>query len=112
MNLSQASEPLRAAGFTGEFRVALLRDDAASTVKAAAVAAMRDTVSAFAHRGADSVIVFPIMIAEGPLTWTEIPSHLAGLPVVLATVRGRTVFASGQTASCAASMGASGCAGR
>jgi hypothetical protein len=37
---------------------------------------------------------------------------LAGLPVVLATVRGRTVFASGQTASCAASMGASGCAGR
>jgi hypothetical protein len=37
---------------------------------------------------------------------------LAGLPVVLATVRGRTVFASGQTASCAASLGASGCANR
>jgi len=37
---------------------------------------------------------------------------LAGLPVVLATVRGRTVFAAGQTASCAASLGVSGCAAR
>jgi len=37
---------------------------------------------------------------------------LAGLPVVLATVRGRTVFAGGQTASCAASLGISGCANR
>jgi hypothetical protein len=34
---------------------------------------------------------------------------LAGLPVVLATVRGRTVFASGGVGSCATSMGASGC---
>jgi hypothetical protein len=35
------------------------------------------------------------------------------LPVVLATVRGRTVFASGQlTASCSASLGVSGCANR
>jgi len=37
---------------------------------------------------------------------------LAGLPVVLATVRGRTVFASRLTASCAASLGVSGCATR
>jgi hypothetical protein len=37
---------------------------------------------------------------------------LAGLPVVLATVKGRTVFASQLTASCSASIGASGCAGR
>jgi hypothetical protein len=37
---------------------------------------------------------------------------IAGLPVVLATVRGRTVFASQLTASCAASLGASGCATR
>jgi len=37
---------------------------------------------------------------------------LAGLPVVLATVRGRTVFASQLTASCAASLGVSGCANR
>jgi len=37
---------------------------------------------------------------------------LAGLPVVLATVRGRTVFAGGGTASCAASLGVSGCANR
>jgi len=37
---------------------------------------------------------------------------IAGLPVVLATVRGRTVFASGLTASCAASLGISGCANR
>jgi hypothetical protein len=32
---------------------------------------------------------------------------IAGLPVVLATVRGRTVFAGGQTASCAGSVRAS-----
>jgi hypothetical protein len=37
---------------------------------------------------------------------------LAGLPVVLATVRGRTLFASNLTASCAASLGVSGCATR
>ena len=37
---------------------------------------------------------------------------LAGLPVILATVRGRTVFASQKTASCAASLGVSGCANR
>jgi hypothetical protein len=37
---------------------------------------------------------------------------LAGLPVILATVRGRTLFASQQTASCAASLGVSGCANR
>jgi hypothetical protein len=32
---------------------------------------------------------------------------LVGLPVVLATVRGRTVFAGGQSASCAGSFRAS-----
>jgi len=37
---------------------------------------------------------------------------IAGLPVVLATVRGRTVFAGDLTASCAASLGVSGCANR
>jgi hypothetical protein len=37
---------------------------------------------------------------------------LAGLPVILATVRGRTVFAGQKTASCAASLGVSGCANR
>jgi hypothetical protein len=37
---------------------------------------------------------------------------IAGLPIVLATVRGRTVFAGGQTASCSASLGVSGCANR
>jgi len=37
---------------------------------------------------------------------------LAGLPVVLATVRGRTVFAGQLTASCSASLGVSGCANR
>ena len=37
---------------------------------------------------------------------------LAGLPIVLATVRGRTVFAGQAGPSCAASMGVSGCATR
>ena len=36
---------------------------------------------------------------------------VAGLPVVLATVRGRTVFASQTTASCPASANMSSCGG-
>jgi hypothetical protein len=36
---------------------------------------------------------------------------LAGLPIVLATVRGRTVFASGGTASCPSSAHGSACGG-
>jgi hypothetical protein len=37
---------------------------------------------------------------------------VAALPVVLATVRGRTVFASTGTASCPASANMSSCAGK
>lgn len=36
---------------------------------------------------------------------------IAGLPVVLATVRGRTVFAAAQTASCPTSATTSSCTG-
>jgi hypothetical protein len=38
-----------------------------------------------------------------------IRTALVGLPVILATVRGRTVFAAGGTASCRASANVSSC---
>ena len=83
-NLSVFGRQLRAAGLTCEFRVALLRDDAAPEVKALAIAAMRDTLSALAARDGDSVLVMPIMIADGTIPQRGIPTHLAGLPYVAA----------------------------
>ena len=62
-------------------RSALLQDDAAAPVRAAAIAAMRDTVNALAARSADSVLVVPVMIAGGVLTRRTIPADIQGLPV-------------------------------
>ena len=62
-------------------RSALLRDDAAAPVRAAAVAAMRDTISALAARTNDSVLVVPVVIATGALTRRTIPADIQGLPV-------------------------------
>ena len=64
-----------------EVRAALLRDDAPAEVRAAAVAAMRDTVLALAARAADSVVVLPVMISTGAITAVRIPRDLEGLPV-------------------------------
>ena len=79
-NLAVHGERLRAAGLSRDFRVALLRDDAPAEIKSVAIAAMRDTLGALASRHGDSVLVMPIMIANGPIPQRGIPTHLAGLP--------------------------------
>lgn len=72
---------LRAAGFTGELRVGLLRDDAPPAVRAAAVAQLRDTVSALVRAADDSVLVLPVLISSGTINKIKIPSDLADLPI-------------------------------
>ncbi|MGH7631906.1 MAG: sirohydrochlorin chelatase [Gemmatimonadales bacterium] len=64
-----------------ELQVALLRDDAPPPVRAAAVAAMRDSVRAMAARAGDSVIALPVMISSGSITHRTIPRDLADLPL-------------------------------
>lgn len=61
--------------------VALLRDDAPAPVRAAAVAALRDTVIAWAAAFGDSVTVTTALVATGAMTRTRIPADLSGLPV-------------------------------
>lgn len=62
-------------------RVGLLRDDAPAAVRAAAVAAIRDTVSALARRYSDSVTVLPVLISTGSVNTVSIPADIRGLPV-------------------------------
>jgi sirohydrochlorin cobaltochelatase len=70
------------AGLHGELRTAMLRDDAPAPVRAAAVAAMRDTITALAARRRDSVVVLAVVIAaSSAVTDVRIPADLAGLPV-------------------------------
>ncbi|MGH7657868.1 MAG: hypothetical protein ACREL6_06505, partial [Gemmatimonadales bacterium] len=79
-DINAVSDGLREA--TGsEVYVALLRDDAPAEVRAAAVAAMRDTVLAMSARAQDSVVAMPVMISSGSITHTKIPRDLAGLPL-------------------------------
>lgn len=80
-NLIAAASVLRAAGLTREIRVGLLKDDARAEVRAAAVAAMRDTISVLAARSKDSVVVLPVLISSGPLLTTTVPGDLKDLPI-------------------------------
>lgn len=79
-NLTAVTAPLGAKSGQ-DVRVGLLRDDAPAAVRAAAVAAMRDTVIALAARSRDSVVVFPLMISAGDITRVKIPKDFADLPV-------------------------------
>ncbi len=79
-DITAVSEGLRKA--TGrELQVALLRDDAPPSVRAAAVRAMRDSVLAMSARAQDSVVAMPVMISSGSITRTKIPRDLADLPL-------------------------------
>ncbi|HWA15968.1 MAG TPA: hypothetical protein VG817_06035, partial [Gemmatimonadales bacterium] len=49
--------------------------------RAAAVSAMRDTITALAQRTQDSVVVLPVLISSGPLLDTTVPGDLKALPV-------------------------------
>lgn len=79
--LETALERVRALGYRGEARPALLRDDAPPPVRAAAIGGLRDSVMALAARNRDSVTVMTVMVARGPMTSARIPQELRGLPV-------------------------------
>jgi sirohydrochlorin ferrochelatase len=74
-------ESLREAGHRGRIEIAFLRDDAAPPVRAAAIAAMRDTVTSMAAQAGDSVSVLTVLVATGPMTSRRIPKDIDGLPV-------------------------------
>lgn len=80
-NLLAAASVLRAAGLNQDIRVGLLKDDAPAEVRAAAVAEMRDSITALATRAKDSVVVLPVLISSGPLLTTTVPSDLKDLPI-------------------------------
>jgi len=81
-----ALDQLKAAGHHADGRSALLRDDAAPEVRTASIREMRDTVTALAARGADSVTVMTVLISQGGMQRVTIPRDLEGLPVRYAPV--------------------------
>jgi len=82
-DLGTVGQVLAAGGLTAEVRVALVRDDAAPEIRAAAVAAARDTITAMAQRGRDSVVVMPVLISTGSLDRLKLPGDLAGVPAAM-----------------------------
>lgn len=80
-NLTSAASVLPLAGLAQPFVIALLRDDAAPEVRAAAVAEMREKIERLSRSARDSVVVLPVLISSGPILETKIPADLQGLPV-------------------------------
>lgn len=62
------------------FGIGLLRDDAAPPVRAAAIARLRESVTALAA-GGDSVTVLPVLISQSAIGTRTIPRDLADLPI-------------------------------
>ena len=85
-NILKTTEQLRTAVAPRPVRVALLRDDAPPEVRAASIAAMRDTIVALGHVAQDSVTVLPVLISTGSVNTVKIPADIAGLPVRYAPV--------------------------
>jgi hypothetical protein len=79
--LRVATAPLAIALDDTPLRIGLLRDDAPAPVRARAVAALRDTVTALAARSADSVLVMTVLVSSGSIDRVRIPQDLAGLPI-------------------------------
>lgn len=82
-NLGTVGQVLSAGGLSADLRVALVRDDAAPEVRAAAIRAARDTVSAMALRVRDSVVVIPVLVSTGSLDRLKLPGDLAGVPAAM-----------------------------
>ena len=81
-NIRQAvTAPLRGAGLRWDPRIRLLQDDAPPPVRAAAVAAMRDTIRTLAAAAGDSIVVLPVLVSTGDIDRVKIPRDLEGLPV-------------------------------
>jgi len=82
-NLGTVGQVLSAGGLAADVRVALVRDDAAPAVRAAAIQAARDTVVALAARSRDSVVVIPVLVSTGSLDRSKLPGDLAGVPAAM-----------------------------
>jgi sirohydrochlorin cobaltochelatase len=82
-NLGTVGQVLSAGGLAADLRIALVRDDAAPAVRAAAIQEARDTVTALAARTRDSVVVIPILISTGSLDRLKLPGDLAGVPAAM-----------------------------
>lgn len=85
-NIMKTAKGLRDAVSPRPVRVALLRDDAPAAVRAASVAAMRDTIVSLGKIAKDSVTVLPVLISTGSVNTVKIPADIAGLPVRYAPV--------------------------
>ena len=85
-NILKTATTLREAVAPRPLRVALLRDDAPPNVRAASVAAMRDTIVSLGKVANDSVTVLPVLISTGSVNTVKIPADIAGLPVSYAPV--------------------------
>lgn len=86
---------LARAGLRADVRSGLLQDDAPAPVRAAAIAALRDTVRALSSRSGDSVVALTVVIARGSITRVTVPRDLEGLPVepMAAAMSGSPVIA-------------------
>ena len=80
-NILKTAKSLREAVAPRPVRVALLRDDAPAAVRAASIAAMRDSIVSLGHVAHDSVTVLPVLISRGSVNTVKIPADIAGLPV-------------------------------
>ena len=80
-NLRTAAAALPSAGLATPLGIGLLWDDATPPLRAAAVAALRDTVNVMAVRARDSVVVIPVLISSGSIDQQKLPRDLLGLPI-------------------------------
>lgn len=85
-NILKTAKGLRDAVAPQPVKVSLLRDDAPAAVRAASIAAMRDTIVALGKTAKDSVTVLPVLISTGSVNTVKIPADIAGLPVRYAPV--------------------------
>ncbi|HEY4320782.1 MAG TPA: CbiX/SirB N-terminal domain-containing protein [Gemmatimonadales bacterium] len=61
--------------------VGLLRDDAPPAMRAAAVAQIRDTITALARQRHDSTLVMTVLISSGDINNVVVPHDLSGMPM-------------------------------
>ncbi len=80
-NIASAASVFSLAGLKQPVEVALLKDDAAPEVRAAAITDMRQRLVAMAQAARDSVVVLPVLISSGPLVNVTIPTDLKDMPI-------------------------------
>lgn len=80
-NILTTAAALRRAVAPRSVRVGLMRDDAPAPVRAAAIAAMRDTIVALSQAANDSVTIIPVLISTGSVNRVTIPRDIGALPV-------------------------------